>query len=231
MIKILASSSKGNCYRYFNVLVDIGVPYKTIEKELKEINVICLTHRHVDHLNIDTLRKVIEEFNHIKIVAPTYLVEVIENIVPKERLIVQDVGYTLNLGVFSLTSVKLYHDVQNIGYSLIFKHIKKGGYKIMHATDTAHLQGISAKGYDLYVIECSYDEDDKERLIAENGNLPIVVGSSVWKIIRSANSHLSKQQCYKFIEENNTNNGRFVPAHVNAEFYKRLKGELVWDYF
>ena len=47
VLNMLASSSAGNCYIYFNeIMIDIGVPYATLKKYNQNIKYILLSHAH-----------------------------------------------------------------------------------------------------------------------------------------------------------------------------------------
>lgn len=98
--------------------------------------------------------------------------------------------------------------MKNFGYRL-FKDDKK----VIHATDTVTLEGITAKNYDLYAIECNYDEDKVFDVIREKtarGEYAHQRGS--------INSHLSKQQAQAFVLNNAGLNYEFIMLHQSSEF-------------
>ena len=64
---------------------------------------------------------------------------------------VYDIGKRYDYYIFALSPIKLYHDVPNCGYRLYF-----GRQRILFATDTRTMEGISAKGYDYIFIEANY---------------------------------------------------------------------------
>lgn len=72
-IHFFGSSSKGNSvfFKKFNLLIDLGFPYKKYEEYekdfFKNIDTIIITHEHSDHFNPSTLLRVIKEFPNIKI--------------------------------------------------------------------------------------------------------------------------------------------------------------------
>ena len=113
-------------------------------------------------------------------------------------------------GRFSISPFKLYHDVQNCGYRIF-----KDEVKIFHATDTAHLQGISAKEYDLYAIEHNYNEDTVYDIIREQ--------ESQGKFAHqrgSINSHLSEQQARDFIFKNKKESSQILRLHETKSLIK-----------
>ena len=114
-----------------------------------------------------------------------------------------EIGQMYNYGSFSVSPIKLYHDVPNCGYRIF-----KDGKKILHATDTAHLDGITAVGYDLYAIEHNYNEDTVFYSIAKKqsrGEYAHQVGS--------INSHLSEQQARDFIFKNKADYSQVLRLH------------------
>ncbi len=101
-------------------------------------------------------------------------------------------GKMYNYGSFKISPIVLYHDVKNFGYRL-FKDEKK----VIHATETVTLEGITAKNYDLYAIEYNYDEDKVFDVIREKTSRGEYAHQR-----GSVNSHLSKQQAQAFVLNN-----------------------------
>ena len=113
------------------------------------------------------------------------------------------IGRIYDYGVLKVSPVKLYHDVPNCGYRLFF-----GDKKAIYATDTAHLNGITAKGYELYLIEANYDEDDlEERIVAKTA-----AGQYCYEL-KVAERHLSHEQASEFLMQNMGNNSEYVFLH------------------
>jgi hypothetical protein len=113
---------------------------------------------------------------------------------------------------FSLVPVKLYHDVPQCGYKIF-----KGGVKIFHATDTAHLDGIQARGYDLYALEHNYDEEAIGQIIAEKE----AAGQYCYEK-GAVNSHLSEQQARQFIFNNAGDNYEILRLHESRREYSKV---------
>lgn len=112
-------------------------------------------------------------------------------------------GAWYDYGRFKIATGKLYHDVPNHFY-----RIEKDGYKIFHATDTAHIQGITAKDYDLYAIEHNYNEETIDDIIREKEER----GEYAYNH-RSINSHLSEQQAKEFIFKNRKETSEVLRLH------------------
>ncbi len=228
-IKVIASSSRGNCYKYFNTIVDVGIPFIKLEGVLKHINLIILTHEHGDHLKIETIKNIYKNYKHIKFLIPNYLEHTLDFIESKRKIIIK-YGEIIKFGTFSVRCYKLYHDVENCGYKLTFKlneKYDKDTYTIFHATDTKHLQGISVKNCDYYGVECNYSDeyynkiksmystqvkDVPKELRDEEQN---EIARKHWLLTRSENTHISDKQFIEFILKNAGNNSLFVAYHCS----------------
>lgn len=204
MYKIISSSSKGNSVLYHNsILVDCGVSFAALKPYLYDIDIVLLTHEHKDHINIKTLTKLVDERPTLRIGCCEWMVDLIPY---WSKIDVYEVGKEYDYGNFKLIPIKLYHDVLNCGYRIITDN-----YKIFHATDTAHLNGIEAKNYNLYALEHNYDEDTIDELI-ENKKLK---GEYAYEK-GAANSHLSEQQANDFIYKNKGDNYEILRLHEHA---------------
>lgn len=201
MYQILSSGSSGNAVIYHNsILLDCGIPFSLLKPHVKDLQLVLLTHQHEDHLNIATIKKLALERPALRFGCGAFLLPFLEGI---KNVDVYETGKIYDYGSFKVSPVKLYHDVPNFGYRIF-----KGNHKLIHCTDTFTLQGIIAKEYNLFMLECNYDED------------------TVWDIIRakeergeyahqrgSINSHLSRQAAQNFVLSNAGENYEFVMLH------------------
>jgi len=201
MYNIISSCSDGNSIIYFDsIMVDCGVPYSSIESFVDGLQIVLLTHIHGDHFKINTIRRLAFERPSLRFGCGEFLLEHLQGI---RNVDVYEPGKVYDYGLFKVSPIVLYHDVKNFGYR-IFKDNKR----VLHATDTHTLQGISAKNYDLYALEANYDED------------------IIWDIIRakesrgeyahqrgSINSHLSRQQAQDFVLSNAGPDYKFLMLH------------------
>lgn len=207
MYNIISSGSKGNAVLYFNsILVDCGVPFSSIKPYLYDIRIVLLTHEHGDHFNESTLRRLVFERPTLRIGCGEWLAEKLPF---AKNLDVFSIGKIYNYGTFQLSTVKLYHDVPNCGYRIF-----KDGKKVFHATDTSHLEGITAKGYDLYAIEHNYNAETVFELIEEteaSGGYAHQRGSM--------NSHLSEQQARDFYFQNMGEHSQIIRLHESSSSY------------
>lgn len=87
-----------------------------------------------------------------------------------------------------------------------------GGEKLIYATDTNNLNGITAMNYDLYMIEADYeDEEIKKRISEKKANCEYAYEVQVLK------NHLSKQKADDFITRNIGPKGKFIYMHQHKE--------------
>lgn len=206
MYNIISTGSKGNAVIYFDsILIDCGVPYSHIKPYIDKIQMVLLTHQHSDHINMSTIKQI--QFNRpsIRFGCGVFLSEILSDV---RNVDVFEAGRIYNYGLFKVSPIILYHDVLNFGYRIF-----KDGKKVIHATDTVTLDGITAKNYDLYAIECNYDEDKVFDVIREKtarGEYAHQRGS--------INSHLSKQQAQAFVLNNAGTNYEFIMLHQSSEF-------------
>lgn len=203
MYKILSSGSHGNAVLYHNsILLDCGISFQAIKPHIRDIQLLLLTHEHGDHINVNTVKRLAVERPGLRIGCGEFMLPKLQGINPR-NIDLYEAGKMYDYGEFKVSPIKLYHDVPNFGYRIF-----KGKHRLIHATDTFTLQGISAKNYDLYALEANYDED------------------TVWEIIReqeargefahqrgSINSHLSKQQAHNFFLSNKGENSQLITLH------------------
>ena len=207
--KVINSGSEGNAVIYNNaIMVDCGVSLKALQAVKRSLKIVLLTHKHGDHLKIRTLQRLQAERPTLRIACGDFLLEELPCI---KNIDVLQVGKIYDYGAFKVSPVKLYHDVPNFGWRIFLPN----GQKIFHATDTVHLEGITAKGYDLYAIEHNYCEEYIQQAIEEaraNGEYTHAYGN--------INTHLSIQQARAFIEENRKESSEVLELHKSRSFYK-----------
>lgn len=207
--RVISSGSEGNAVVYNNaIMVDCGVTFKALESVKRSLKIVLLSHQHGDHLKLRTLQRLQAERPTLRIACADFLLERLEGL---NNIDVLQVGKLYDYGAFKVSPVKLYHDVPNVGWRIFLPD----GQKIFHATDTAHLEGITAKGYDLYAIEHNYCEEYIQQAIEEaqaNGEYTHAYGN--------INTHLSIQQARAFIEANRKESSEVLELHKSRSFYK-----------
>jgi len=205
--EVIGSGSSGNAVLYHRqILVDIGLPYKKIESYKKEIQLVLLTHEHLsDHLNIPALKKLCAERPLIRVGCGSWMVKYLEGI---KNIDIYESGCVYDYSQFSISPFKLYHNCEIYGYRIF-----KDNHKTFHATDTKHLEGLTAKDYDLFAIEFNHDEESLNQRIEEKqkrGEFAYEIGSK--------NSHLSEQQARDFIFKNAGEHSKVIRLHESSNF-------------
>lgn len=206
---IISTGSQGNAVLINDViLIDCGVSFKALSAVYKDIKLVLLTHIHTDHFQKRTIKKLAFERPTLRFACCEWLVNDLVNCgVEKKNIDVLDIGRKYNYKLFKVIPVKLYHNAPNCGYKIHFE-----SEKLFYATDTNTLDGISAKNYDLYMVEANYTDeemDERIRLKKEQGIYPYE-----YEVM---NNHLSKAKCDDFIYRNIGTNGEYVYLHEHKE--------------
>jgi L-ascorbate metabolism protein UlaG (beta-lactamase superfamily) len=204
MYKVIATGSTGNAVLYHgNILVDCGVSFSKIEPYLYDIDLLLLTHVHGDHFNLATIKRLQFERPSLRIGCGEWMVEHLEGL---KNIDVYKFGALYEYGSVQISPIKLYHDVENFGYRIF-----KGDHKTIHCTDTGHLEGITAKGYDLYAIEHNYNDETIRESIYQSDSIGEYSHQR-----GSFNSHLSEQQARDFIFKNKGENCEILRLHESS---------------
>lgn len=205
---IISTGSKGNAVVIDGtILIDAGVSYKALKKFVGGLKAVLLTHIHSDHFNESTIRRLAKEKPLLRFVCGKWLVKPLLKAGVKALniyVVIPLKVYKIVDG-FEISPIKLYHDVPNIGY-----RIYKGKEKLLYATDTGHLNGISAKDYDVYLIEANYEDTEIRERIREKLNK----GEYAYEM-GVLKRHLSKQQADEFIFNNAGLKSKTVYIHCH----------------
>lgn len=207
---IIATGSTGNAVVVNDcILVDCGVSFKSLNKVYKDIKLVLLTHEHGDHFKAQTIKRLAQDRPTLRFGCCKWLVPKLLNAgVNTVNIDVYEIGKMYDYRAFKVSPIKLYHDVPNAGYRV---HFADGG-KMVYATDTAHMQGIKAKDYDLYLIEANYQEDElEERIIAKTA-----AGQYCYEL-NVANRHLSHEQASEWLMQNMSKNSEYCFLHQHKE--------------
>lgn len=207
--KIIASCSTGNAVIIRDtILMDCGVSFKRLQKYYKKIKIVLLTHIHSDHFKKETIRKLAQERPTLRFACCEWLLEsLLECGVSRRNIDVLNIGTKYDYKLFKIVPIKLYHDVPQCGYRVLFND-----YKIIYATDTRTLEGITAKNYDLYLIEGNYEDEEIEERIRKKQEV-----QQYCYEYRARYTHLSKGQASDFLLNNMGNNSEYVFMHEHIE--------------
>nr|DAS46852.1 MAG TPA: RNaseZ [Caudoviricetes sp.] len=215
---IISTGSQGNAVVLNDcILIDCGVSFKALKEVYKGLKLVLLTHLHSDHFRPQTLKRLADERATLRFGCCQWLVKpLIDAGIPKQSIDVYEIGKIYDYKAFKVSPIKLYHNVPNSGYRVF-----ANGEKAIYATDTGHLQGITAKGYDLYMLEANYDEDDLEQRIREK----TATGQYCYEL-NVAERHLSHTQASEWLLANMKKNSEYVFLHQHQNRDKPKE----WEY-
>lgn len=202
--KIINSGSDGNCTIVNDILaIDMGVSFKKLSSYVDKLVIVLLTHIHHDHFNKLTIKKLAQIRPTLRFGCCKWLVQdLIDCGVNKENIDVYEIGKRYNYKLFKIVPIKLYHDVPQCGYR-VFMNDKK----LIYATDTSTLDGISAKNYDVYLIEGNYESEDELKERAYNN----------YYENRVKHTHLSKEYATEWLLKNMGDNSNCQFMHQHKE--------------
>lgn len=206
---IISTGSQGNAVLINDsVLIDCGVPYKAVKSYVSSIKLVLLTHIHSDHFKTTTIRRLAQERPTLRFGCGRWMVaSLLSAGVRATNLDVLDMDTEYDYGICHVIPVSLVHDVPNCGYKL---HFPAG--KVFYATDTNNLNGITARNYDLYMVEANYeDEEIKARIDAKKE-----AGEYAYEK-RVLQNHLSQAKCDDFIYRNIGPGGEYVYLHRHVD--------------
>lgn len=193
-LKVLGSSSKGNCYILENdseaLILEAGVKFSEVKHALnyniKKVVGCLITHEHKDHAG-----KINEVLNAT---IPVYAsAGTIQNTkIEGYRLpLVCEAGNLLTLGGFQIIPFATMHDcAEPLGFYI--DHPETG--RVLFATDTYYIPNTFA-GLSNILIEANYRRDILDKQI-ENGKV------SLARRNRTIRSHMSYENCLKMLLAN-----------------------------
>lgn len=204
---IISSGSQGNAVVLNNnILIDCGVSYRALSDVKKQLNLILLTHIHSDHFNKTTIKQLAKDRPILRFACCEWLVEDLKEC-GVQNIDVMQIGKIYDYGAFKVSPVKLYHDVEQCGWRVYI-----GNKKAIYMTDTGTLSGITAKDYDLYLVEANYIEEEiQDRIREKQENGQYIHEYRVMK------THLSKEECDEWLLENMGEGSEYVYLHQHQE--------------
>ena len=207
--KIISSCSTGNATIIRDIiLIDCGVTFKKLEKYYKQLKIVLLTHVHQDHFNRSTIKRLAQERPTLRFACCEWLLQpLLECGVERRNIDILQIGTKYDYKLFKIVAIKLYHDVNQCGYRILFDD-----YKVIYMTDSKTIEGISAKNYDLYLVEANYKENELEERIKQKQ----LQGDFTYEW-RVKDTHLSEEQCVEFLLNNMGKNSEYVFMHQHIE--------------
>lgn len=213
-VKVLSSGSKGNaCLVMTNslkILIDVGVSYQYIQKELASIGLtpmdidkVLITHTHNDHI------KGLKVFLNKTGLAATVPKEMESELVTHIRS--DQIEYLDEVNDFLGTTVELIHTSHDTACSVGFI-ITSEGSSIVYVTDTGYINRKYLKkitNKDLYIIESNHDEQ-----MLMDGPYPYYLKQRVI----SDSGHLSNKTTAKYLASSIGENTKYIVlAHISEK--------------
>lgn len=189
---VIASGSKGNCTILEDAIaIDMGVKFSDLSPYLSTLKLVLLTHKHRDHFLVATIKKLVKK-TKLYFACGKHLEEECLEVVPKERLFIIPENKEISLGIAFASCFPLTHDVPNVGWKIYMNN-----QKCIYATDTSNLEGITAKNFDLFLIEANYETAE----LIQRYQSKVKKGEYAYEK-RVSKTHLSKEQCDEFLRKN-----------------------------
>lgn len=213
---IIATGSDGNATVLGGeILVDCGVPYKSLEKHVKGLKLVLLTHEHGDHFNAATVRRLVRERPALRWGCCEWMIQkLVEAGANPRQIDCYAPWFRYSYPDFAVTPVPLPHNVPNCGYRIE----AADGYRVFYATDCGSLDAVTAQNYDLYLVEANHTRAELEARAAEKE----ADGRFAYER-RAAENHLSREQAVDWLTENMGPKSVWVPMHGHKS--KNEKGE------
>lgn len=194
-LKVLGSSSSGNCYlieasKEDKLILDAGINFKDVQKELKfnfkGIQGVLITHEHMDHLKYATNFAM----NGIDIYASSGTFKKLE--LKGHRFKIVKALEQFTIGNFIILPFDTQHDAaEPLGFLIQYKPT---GEKLLYATDTYYIKYKFSK-LNYLLLECNYNKEIAKENV-KNG----VINKA--RYIRLLESHFSLDNVLKFLKSN-----------------------------
>lgn len=209
---VIATGSQGNAVALGGeILIDCGVPYKKIAHLVPTLKLVLLTHRHQDHFNATTIKRLHKERPSLRFGCCDWMVSYLLDAGVSPFLIdfyVPDAAGFYKYGDHvKVLPFPLYHDVENCGYKITYN-----GKKILYATDTSTLDHVTAKSFGLYLIEANHTEDE----LADRIRRKTESGEYVYEH-RVEVTHLSRESADAWLAMNAGRNSKVIYLHQHKE--------------
>ena len=208
---IISTGSNGNAVVINDhILIDCGVSFKALEPVKKDLRLVLLTHVHGDHFNPRTVRALANERPILRwgccewMVGPLLVAGVDTR---RSDVLEPDKECRYPSLWVSVRPEHLPHNIPNCGY-----HITAEEERLFYATDTGTLDGIEARGYDLYMVEANHTSAELEaRMEAKRAAGEF---SYEWA---AAQNHLSREQAEDWLYQQMGPNSQYVFLHQHQE--------------
>lgn len=192
-IQVMASGSKGNCYRINDgetaLLIEAGVSLKTIQRacrfHLSDISGCLISHSHQDHCQSHSH---LAAFGMDIYLAKDTLAEIKGK---GHRYHALEPLKAIDIGSFKIVPFELKHDVTNFGYLLVSMKTKE---KLLYITDSYYCP-YRFSGVTHMMVEANYDLE----YLRQNHHDGVINGKLKNRIIQS---HMSIDTLLQMLKAN-----------------------------
>ena len=201
-LKVIGSSSKGNCYLLDAgnevLILEAGIQFKEIAKELgsrrlKKVVGCLVTHEHNDHS-----KSIADMVNNGITTIAIDSVWLSKNICMGSRSIIASFGKGYRLGGFKVAVFEAHHDVPTAGY--VIYHHDMG--TLLFLTDSYDCP-VRIEGLNHIMIECNYSYKALDKAIDEGKTL-------AYQKERLFRSHMELETCKEFLRTSDLTNVKEV---------------------
>lgn len=223
-IRVLASSSSGNCYKISDgqtsLLLECGIPIQKIREGLRfrltEIDGCLVTHEHKDHCK--AVKDIIRAGIDVYMSAGTKEALGVDG----HRIKAVKARQQFGIGTLTILPFETEHDAKEpLGY-LIYSN--KTGEKLLFATDTYYIR-YKFQGLTHVMVECNYASD----ILYDNIEKGLVPEGLKNRLLRS---HFSLDNVKKFLLANDLSKVQGIylmhlsSGNSDAERFKREIQEI-----
>lgn len=215
-LKILGSSSKGNCFVLYdneeNIIIDCGVKNTCQNIDISKTMGILISHSHLDHCK-DV--KEIKDYYNYKFYSNKETLDILPIIEAQKYVTEYKVPFEVNQ--FKIMPFEVYHDVPNNGY--LIRHMPSG-IKILYIIDTSSVSNLHFKDIDVFIIEANHSYE----WLFEKDELDV-------KDYRTYGSqgHLAVEDTIEFLQNNiNYNTKKVILTHISSSCndYLEIKNKV-----
>lgn len=209
-VNVIATGSTGNCTILDGAIaLDMGVPFKAVRPFIRDLRLVFIGHEHGDHLNVKTVRALAKARPTLRFCAGPFLVDkLIGAGVDKRSIDPLETGKRYSYGAVALEAVKLHHNVDCYG----LKIYTADGRKCLYAVDTGDMDGITAKGFDLYLLEANHVQAELEERAQEK-----LINFEYAYELKAAQNHLSYEQAVDWLAGQMEPRSLWIPMHGHVK--------------
>lgn len=211
---ILASGSDGNATIINGeILIDCGISYKALAPHARSLKLVLLTHRHGDHFKPSTVNMLARSRPALRWACCEWMIPLLIGcgVKPAQIDLIKPGGCASYEGLAAIMPERIPHDVPNCCW-----HIFSDGGELFYATDCGTLDGIEAKGYDLYMVEANHSQAEIEERFRQKRDWGYYAYEK-----RAAENHLSFEQAADWLTNNMGMQSLWIPMHQHREIEKK----------